>query len=56
MAGSGWILYSIGALVFIFERPNPYPGLLGHHELWHLLVLAGSTCHFLLLFYYVLPR
>jgi hemolysin III len=52
----GGFLYSIGALVFIFERPNPYPGLLGHHELWHLLVLAGSTCHFLLLFYYVLPR
>jgi hemolysin III len=51
----GGLFYSVGALVFIFERPNLYPGILGHHELWHFLVLAGSISHFLMLFFYVLP-
>ncbi len=51
----GGLFYSVGALVFIFERPDFYPGLLGHHELWHMLVLAGSVSHFLLLLFYVLP-
>lgn len=51
----GGLFYSVGALVFVFERPDLYPGLLGHHELWHLLVLAGSISHFLMLFFYVLP-
>jgi len=51
----GGLFYSVGALVFIFERPNFYPGILGHHELWHFLVLAGSISHFLMLFFYVLP-
>ncbi len=51
----GGLFYSIGAFVFIFERPNLYPGILGHHELWHFLVLAGSISHFLMLFFYVLP-
>ncbi len=52
---AGGLFYSVGALVFIFERPNFYPDLLGHHELWHFLVLAGSISHFLMLFFYVLP-
>lgn len=52
----GGLFYTVGAFVFIFERPDPYPGILGHHELWHLLVLAGSISHFLMLFLYVLPE
>lgn len=52
---AGGLFYSVGALVFIFERPDPYPGVFGHHELWHLFVLAGSVSHFMLLFFYVLP-
>ena len=54
LAGGG-LFYSVGAFVFIFERPDPYPGVLGHHELWHFLVLAGSVCHFFMLFFYVRP-
>lgn len=52
----GGLFYSVGAFVFIFERPDPYPGILGHHEVWHFLVLAGSISHFLMLFLYVLPK
>jgi hemolysin III len=49
-AGLAWLIaggvaYTIGAVIFALERPNPRPGF-GHHEIWHLLVLLGSGCHF----------
>ena len=49
----GGILYSVGAVVFALERPDPYPGVFGHHELWHLFVLAGGSSYFMMLFLYV---
>lgn len=51
----GGLFYSVGAVIFILERPNFFPGVMGHHELWHFLVLAGSASHFLMLLFYVLP-
>jgi hemolysin III len=49
-AGLAWLIaggvaYTVGAVIFALERPNPRPGF-GHHEIWHLLVLLGSGCHF----------
>ena len=51
----GGIFYSVGAVVFVLQRPNLYPGLLEHHELWHLFVLAGGTCHFWMMLLYITP-
>jgi len=42
---AGGVAYTIGAVIFALERPNLRPGF-GHHEIWHLLVLLGSGCHF----------
>src|SRR5688500_14259240 len=43
---AGGIAYTIGAVIYARQRPDPLPGRLGHHGLWHLLVLTGSACHF----------
>jgi hemolysin III len=50
---AGGIAYSIGAVIYARQRPDPFPGRFGHHEIWHLLVLAGSGCHFAFMLYYV---
>jgi len=42
----GGVAYTVGAIIFTRERPDPFPGVFGHHEIWHLLVLVGSGCHF----------
>lgn len=42
----GGVLYSIGALVYSLKWPDPFPPHFGFHEIWHLFVLAGSTCHY----------
>ena len=43
---AGGAAYTIGAVIYSVERPDPLPGRLGHHGLWHLFVLAGSACQF----------
>lgn len=53
---SGGVFYSAGALIYGLERPNLLPGILGHHEVFHFLVLAGSACHFVFMLRYVLPH
>ncbi|HYO09213.1 MAG TPA: hemolysin III family protein [Tepidisphaeraceae bacterium] len=50
---AGGIAYSVGAAIYVFDRPHPWPGKFSAHDLWHTLVLVGSTCHFVLMVRYV---
>lgn len=50
---AGGVAYTIGAIIFSSERPDPFPGVFGHHEIWHLLVLVGSGCHFAFMIFHV---
>ncbi len=45
----GGVFYTVGA-IFYLARRIPY-----NHAIWHLFVLAGSICHFIAVFNYVLP-
>lgn len=51
----GGIVYSVGAVIFYIERPNPIPGKFGFHEIWHLFVLAGAVIHYFFMYSVVLP-
>ena len=46
---AGGLLYTIGVLFFACKRV-PY-----HHAIWHIFVMAGSICHFLAVWYSVVP-
>jgi hemolysin III len=50
----GGVAYTVGAIIYACERPDPFPRVLGHHGLWHVLVLVGSACHFAFMVLYVL--
>ena len=50
---AGGIAYTIGAVIYARQKPDPFPGRFGHHEIWHLLVLAGSACHYGFMMYHV---
>jgi hemolysin III len=50
---AGGIAYSVGAVIHSSRRPDPFPGRFGHHEIWHILVLVGSGCHFAFMVYHV---
>jgi hemolysin III len=51
----GGLSYTIGALIYAKEKPNPIPGKFGFHEIWHIAVILGALCHFIFLYRYVLP-
>ncbi|HEX7002594.1 MAG TPA: hemolysin III family protein [Trueperaceae bacterium] len=51
----GGAFYSVGAVIYGLKQPDPFPGRFGYHEIWHLFVLAGALCHYLLMLGYVLP-
>jgi hemolysin III len=46
----GGIFYTVGALLFMMHS------LKYNHAIFHIFVLLGSFCHFMAVFYYVLPR
>jgi hemolysin III len=41
----GGIAYSVGALVYGMKRPNPFPGVFGFHEIFHVLTVVAFLCH-----------
>jgi hemolysin III len=60
LAGFVWMLaggavYTLGAVIFLLERPDPFPQVFGAHALWHCFVLGGSACCFVLIVRYALP-
>jgi hemolysin III len=42
----GGVLYSLGALVYATQRPDPWPMTFGFHELFHLLVIAAAAVQY----------
>lgn len=58
LAFFGWIAvgglaYTLGAIIYGIEKPNPIPDWFGHHEIWHLFVLAGTFSHYWAIYYYL---
>jgi hemolysin III len=51
----GGLIYMVGFVIYYRQRPNPWPGVFGHHEIWHFFVLAGSFCHFLFMLLHIVP-
>ena len=49
---AGGVAYTVGAIIYSCRRPDPLPWF-GHHEIWHILVLIGSACHFAFMIYHV---
>lgn len=50
----GGLIYMAGFLVYYRRRPDPWPDVFGHHEIWHVSIMAGSACHFLFVLWYVI--
>jgi hemolysin III len=51
---AGGLLYTAGALVYAFRRPDPYPAVFGFHEVFHVLVIAAVACQYSAVAFFVL--
>jgi len=52
----GGLLYTSGAVVFAFRRPDPWPDTFGFHEVFHLLTIAAAALHYVAFAFFVLPK
>ncbi len=52
---SGGIIYTLGGIIYALKLPifNSRHKYFGSHEIFHLFVMGGSFCHFLLMYQFV---
>jgi len=50
---AGGIIYTLGAIVYATKWPNIHPQHFDFHDLWHIFVLGGATCHFVSIAFYI---
>jgi hemolysin III len=46
LLGLGGVLYSLGAVVYARQRPDPWPRVFGFHEVFHVLVVLAAAVQF----------
>ncbi|NJO81405.1 MAG: hemolysin III family protein [Blastochloris sp.] len=51
----GGLLYTVGALIYALRWPNPLPHIFGFHELFHLLVIAGTVAITATIWVWIVP-
>lgn len=50
LIAAGGLLYTLGAAVYGFKRPNPWPLTFGWHEVFHLFTVIAFFCHYIAVF------
>jgi hemolysin III len=55
LVAAGGLLYTIGAIVYATQRPDPNPAVFGYHEIFHLLVIAAAAAQFAAVAFFALP-
>lgn len=46
---AGGLAFTGGTVIYATGRPKLWPGTFGAHDLWHVFVLCGSACHFVMM-------
>lgn len=52
---AGGIIYTIGGIIYALKLPifDAKHKNFGSHEIFHLFVIAGSTCHFIMMYFFI---
>ena len=52
---AGGIIYTVGGVIYSLKMPmfNAKHKMFGTHEIFHLFVMGGSFCHFVVMYYFV---
>jgi hemolysin III len=53
---AGGALYTIGAIIYALQRPNPLPRIFGYHEVFHLFTIAGGAAFVIAIWSNVVAR
>lgn len=51
---AGGVVYTIGGIIYALKKWQIKIGPFGNHEIFHLFIMAGTLCHFICVFFFVL--
>jgi len=54
LIGLGGLLYTVGMVFLVTNRPRMWPRVFSYHELFHIFVVAAATLHFIAISRYVM--
>lgn len=55
LVGLAGLLYTLGAVVYALQRPDPLPTVFGYHEVFHAMVIAAAALQYAVVAFFVLP-
>jgi len=53
LLGVGGLAYTLGAIVYARQRPDPAPAVFGYHELFHALTILAVSCQYVAIAFFV---
>ncbi|MCL1595352.1 MAG: hemolysin III family protein [Actinomycetia bacterium] len=51
----GGAIYTVGVVLLVTNRPRLWPRVFSYHEVFHIMVVAATSVHFVVVWRYVLP-
>lgn len=55
LLAAGGVLYTVGMIFLVTNRPKLWPRIFSYHELFHVLVVTATSLHFVATWRYVAP-
>jgi hemolysin III len=53
LLAAGGLAYTVGAIVYARQRPDPAPAVFGYHELFHALTIVAVACQYVAIAFFV---
>ena len=50
----GGVLYTVGGVIYALKKDKFKIGVFGTHEIFHIFIMLGTLCHFIVVFNYVI--
>ena len=55
LIATGGLFYTVGVVIFTRKQPVMFPRTFSSHELFHVMVILASICHYLAVYLYAVP-
>jgi hemolysin III len=55
LIAAGGVIYTVGMVIVVTQRPKLWPSIFSSHELFHVFVVTASALHFAAIARYVAP-
>lgn len=55
LVGIGGVIYTVGMVFLVTNRPRLWPRVFSYHEVFHVMTVTGTALHFIVVWFWVVP-